>query len=524
MAAQFVVVIYSIVSVNSTSKPDEALYPEATGSGAGGDIRAIAPQIRILNGGAIKYRNFSPSSAGSLQLDATESIQIDGSWIDSRPTFLLSGAFGDGLGANAIISTPQLSVVNGAILAAATYGKGNGGNITIHTDRVVVDGTTPSRLGSSALNTSSFGASNAGTLTLNTRILTVSNSGGVGSASAGSGNAGRVVVNATESMVVTGGLTGALNPTQIRSAVLVPSRLTQQLLGLAAVPSGNAGDITIHTPSLTVTDGARINVRNEGIGNGGTLQIDADSIRPDNGGSLTATTNLGEGGNIAVASGMLVMRRGSSITTTAAGTVGSGGNITIASPTIVGLENSDIIANAVRGNGGNINIATQGIFGLENRPQLTPRSDITASSQFGLSGTINVSVLNVNQQNVVAPHPSNFVSPDQVVASSCAGRQGSSQGTFTIAGNGGLPETPETRTIPYQVVQVASVPTQSPPSNFQESRGAVSVDTPTWKPGDPIVEATEFSVNAQGQVVLTANGNSTARANAHPQPILCQPH
>ena len=51
-------------------------------------------------------------------------------------------------------------------------------------------------------------------------------------------------------------------------------------------------------------------------------------------------------------------------------------------------ENSDITANAFQGDGGKINITTNAIFGLEYQPQLTPKSDITASSQFGLSGQV----------------------------------------------------------------------------------------------------------------------------------------
>ncbi|WP_442946492.1 hypothetical protein [Nostoc sp. 'Peltigera malacea cyanobiont' DB3992] len=62
----------------------------------------------------------------------------------------------------------------------------------------------------------------------------------------------------------------------------------------------------------------------------------------------------------------MIVRRGSSIVTNAGG-IGNGGNITINSPIIVGLENRDIVANAVQGNGGNIQITTQGIFGLKFR-------------------------------------------------------------------------------------------------------------------------------------------------------------
>jgi large exoprotein involved in heme utilization and adhesion len=51
---------------------------------------------------------------------------------------------------------------------------------------------------------------------------------------------------------------------------------------------------------------------------------------------------------------------------------------------------SDIIANAVKGKGGNIQINTQSIFGLKYRDQFTPNNDITASSQFGINGNVQV--------------------------------------------------------------------------------------------------------------------------------------
>jgi large exoprotein involved in heme utilization and adhesion len=43
---------------------------------------------------------------------------------------------------------------------------------------------------------------------------------------------------------------------------------------------------------------------------------------------------------------------------------------------IIGLKNSDIIANAFQGQGSSIQITTQGIFGLKYRLQIKPDSDI----------------------------------------------------------------------------------------------------------------------------------------------------
>ncbi len=72
----------------------------------------------------------------------------------------------------------------------------------------------------------------------------------------------------------------------------------------------------------------------------------------------------------------------------------------------------------------------------------------------------------------MAPPASNFVSTDQVVANSCLPRQGNSQGTFVVTGNGGLPENPETATIPYQVVQVVPLQTQQAQSSFRFSQAS----------------------------------------------------
>ena len=60
---------------------------------------------------------------------------------------------------------------------------------------------------------------------------------------------------------------------------------------------------------------------------------------------ITAATVLGEGGNVILKSQALVLRQGSKITATAGGS-DNGGTITVDSPIIVGLENSDIVANA----------------------------------------------------------------------------------------------------------------------------------------------------------------------------------
>ncbi|HBE51228.1 MAG TPA: filamentous hemagglutinin, partial [Cyanobacteria bacterium UBA11369] len=249
------------------------------------------------------------------------------------------------------------------------------------------------------------------------------------------------------------------------------------------------------TPRLIVSDGGRVGAENQGTGNAGSTNINARQIFLDRQGSIAASTASGEGGDISLRSQLLLMRSNSTITATASGT-GNGGNITIESPIIVGLQNSDIVANAVQGRGGNIQIITRGIFGLTYRPQLTPESDITASSQFGLSGTVAITNPEVDTRSFLVELPHNLVDPSQQISSGCDPTQGN---TFTVTGRGGLPENPSSALLGRavwwdnrdlsDVSQTASLPAQ----NVAKS-----------EPSTEIVEATGWVINAQGQVELVA--------------------
>lgn len=133
--------------------------------------------------------------------------------------------------------------------------------------------------------------------------------------------------------------------------------------------TGNAGNITIETPFLSIEDGAQLNA--ETVTSGGNIRLHLQDL--------------------------LLMRRNGGINARAEGT-GNGGNVNIDSGFVVAVpnEDNDIIARAVRGNGGNITIDTQGIFGFQVSDQLTPRSDISASSDFGIDGVEEINAPDVD--------------------------------------------------------------------------------------------------------------------------------
>ncbi len=249
-------------------------------------------------------------------------------------------------------------------------------------------------------------------------------SGVLGASALATGSAGNVTVNASTSVDVSGRTAGFLLPSQIISTAQIIDSITQAIFGLPAVPTGNAGFLTINTPSLRITDGAAVTVKNDGPGSAGNVTINADSIVVDNRSSITASTASGNGGDIRLnAQAVLLMRHGSLISATAAG-AGDGGNLLMNAPVIVGLENSDIIANAVKGRGGTINITTQGIFGLNYRAQLTPENDITASSEFGVNGTVKITTPGVDPNAGLVALPLNLTDSSQHVAQGCAGEPG----------------------------------------------------------------------------------------------------
>ena len=220
-------------------------------------------------------------------------------------------------------------------------------------------------------------------------------------------------------------------------------------------------------------------------------------------GGINAFTTNGEGGNISLnIRDVLLMRDSSKIDATAFNR-SNGGNIRISSPLIIGLENSDINASAIAGNGGNINITTQGLFGLVSRPQQTPNSDITASSQFGLSGTVSVNNLALRPDTGIVELSEEVSDPDTQVAKRCMDTQGNQ---FIASGRGGLPASPDrylTTTRPWQDMRLITI-TESDENPTSDS---VSHQVPSQ---DALIEASGWHLSEDNEVVLSSTEASPA--------------
>ncbi|MEH2204945.1 MAG: filamentous hemagglutinin N-terminal domain-containing protein [Nostoc sp.] len=456
------------------------------GEGNAGNFTILASDSVELSG-QINRREGDTSQVGSVGFPGGLFAQVD--------------ILGKGRAGNLTLETRRLIVSDGSKIQAATFGDGDAGNVFIRADEIDLFETekpnffntgifagvqTDGRVDAGIIDSRNGRPSKGqgGNLTIETRKLSVRDGAEVFVQTQGDGDAGKLFIRASESVNVTGVSKGSLER----------QRTSEITTGASQRSTGNGGSLTIETPLLNVADGGIISSSSQGKGTAGDININGNIARLNNG-QITARTASTDGGNINLnLSQYLLLRNGSQISTTA-GTAqagGNGGNITINTPFIVAVpdENSDITANAFTGSGGNIQINSQGIFGIESRPKLTEKSDITASSELGVSGVTNINTPdNSSIQNSFTGLSPNVIDTNALIANSCISRGTKRQeNSFNITGSGALRYTPgDVFTSAYTTGNVRSVePTPRP-----------------WKKGDPIIEPQGLYRLPNGQLILS---------------------
>lgn len=406
-----------------------------TSGEGGGSIQIWARKVLVNGGSQVAAFTQGAKPGGDLIVDASESVKVLGIVPFGN---LSTVTFGDGKAGNLTINTQKLIVGDGAQIFSSTLGNGSAGQVTVNaSESIELAGVyTTDGLQGGALVSFTGGTGNAGNLTFNTKRLILRDGGVLNTASV-------VSIDENEQRFVAPGQGGNITVNASESIELI----RQGLILTNTVGPGNAGNITISTGRLLVVDSSQIGAQSLGSGDAGNIAIQARSVTLKNQAQIISQSASSEGGNIELQDvNLLLLRRGSLISTTAgtAGAGGNGGNITLDSGFIVAVptESSNITANAFIGNGGNIQINTQGFFGIQPRDSTSPLSSITASSRFGVSGTIILNTPDVDPSRGARVLPSGVVDIDALIASSCVARR-SRQGRFVITGTGGLAPQPD---------------------------------------------------------------------------------
>ncbi|WP_292857816.1 filamentous hemagglutinin N-terminal domain-containing protein [Nostoc sp. LPT] len=478
---------------------------EAGGVGKGGNIDINATTLSLTDGGQLLTATLRASAtqpagqgdAGNVNVLVTDTVDIVGQkngFPSAIFSFVDTGTVGNG--GNIFIDSGDLSLSDGAQLVASTLGQGNAGNVRIHAkDTVTVSGTNQETGLSSALFT--FTDSNSqgkgGDISVNTNIFRVSDGALLDARTRNNQKGGDITVNANVFEALNGGQLTTITSSNGRAGKITVNADDKVIIS-DIDPSYS--DRIAKFPDNVVNIGANsgLFVSSTGSGITGDIEINSPKITLDNQGKLNAESASGNGGNINVNSDFLLLRHGAQISTNA-GTAekgGDGGNININSKFIVAVpkENSDISANAFTGTGGNIQINSQGIFGIESRPKLTEKSDITASSELGVSGVTNINTPdNSSIQNSFTGLSPNVIDTNALIANSCISRGTKRQeNSFTITGSGALRYTPgDVLTSAYTTGDVRSI--EPTPRH--------------WKKGDPIIEPQGLYRLPNGQLILS---------------------
>ena len=480
-----------LIGITADGAVPSGVRSEALGIGASGNINVMTPSLTVSLGAGLNSTTPGAASTGNIHIDAT-AINVSG-FSPTNPaniSTINSSTFGTGNAGDVFVNGNSLLISSGASLSSATFGSGYSGKVTIHNTSTTVMGESPSGLYSN-ISSTTFATGSAKALTLDTAKLQILDGGAIAATAFFVGNGGDLSINATESIAISG--QGRANNSSINASTIRPNPFLRQRFGLPDILTANAGTVSITTPNLTLTDGGTVSVTSQGSGNSGNINISADTIQLNDRALIQAQTESGNGGNITLSAKNLLLLRDNSLISSTAGGSGNGGNISINAPIIVGLENSDIIANAIKGQGGNIQISTQGIFGLKFRDQLTPDNDITASSQFGINGNVQINTIDVDPNSGLVALPANVTDPSEQIATGCANKQGSS---FVATGRGGIPQNP--------IQEVRSDRTWDDVRDLSAYRKTGNVTPQTYVSPKVLVEATSWHRNADGKIELIA--------------------
>ena len=493
---------YGNININATESleiQNAAVRSQALLVGKGGDIVVSTKQLLLEDRAEILAFNYGDISGANITIKASDSVNIIGiSKGIDDSTAIVNNTFGNGDGGNIDISTSRLNVVSGGIISSSGF-DGNAGNLIINaSESVEVVGIEPTFLQPSVLTSVTLGNGNGGNLTLNTKRLIVKDGGRVDASTVSNGAAGSITINASEKIELTGSDPEFLVPSLIASSAIIEDEILQERFGLPSILEGKSGEITINTSQFNITDGALLIVKNDGSGDAGILSVKADSINIDNKSSISAENRSGEGGNIDLQAHNLLLRGSSNISATSPGR-GDGGNIIIDTQVLGAFENSDITANSKGSFGGRVVINAKGIFGTQFREFLTPESDITATS--GLGAEFN-GVVDINTI-IINPKVRLIQLSNKLTDSSekiVSGCTASQDNNFTITGRGGNPENPnQLFSGNRSIVNLVDVI-----SKYENSNYSVSFTDSVNSNKSEIVEAQGWIVNAEGEIEFVA--------------------
>ncbi|WP_017661322.1 beta strand repeat-containing protein [Baaleninema simplex] len=421
-------------------------FTAATGNG--GRIKLDADRILIADGAQILSFTLGGGDAGSIAVRSNV-LEVRGVNAGTFNSVIVttSEAGSTGRGGTITVDTGILRLAEGGAISTGTSGDAitsAAGTLTVRaTEAIELIGTDENGV-PATLSTTTFSDAPGADLFVETPRLVARDGGQVSAGTFGGGDGGRVVLNVSEME-----LSGSTAAVEVRNRdFFVDESQTRFPSGVFSSSEGGgaAGDLLVNGDRILVRDGAELTVSSSDRGEAGSLAIDTSRLTLESGGRIRGDSASGAG-SLRLNLADLRLFGGSRISTNARGTE-PGGNIEIDTDTLVALDNSDITANALNSFGGRIQIEAVGVFGTAFRSQLTPESDITATSALGssFSGVVELREPEVETNSPLVELSSEVVDLSGLVADGCSALRSGSR--FVVTGRGGLSrETPDRVTV-----------------------------------------------------------------------------
>ena len=518
--------IFSGVGTNSN------LGNQATANGGLIDINT--QNLSLSNGSLIVTQSFGQGNAGTINIDANESINISGT---ARFPFLYPES-------ELAVENNELGGFSSGLFSNSEESAlGNGGNIFVTTPRLAMsDGAV--------ITARSRGSGNAGNLSINANILEIKSGSQILAPAFDSGSAGNINLNVTEQILISGIDTSYQNrfdtvrntfgENQALSTIDPVSEVSGIFANTSSESTGEGGNIAVgifsgtedtlsldntqFTSEIIIRDRGVIAADSQGSGNSGSISLHAAELTLDDQAKILASTNvlpenqIDNGVNINLKiDDSLTLQEDSLISAQALQANGGNINIDAANGFVVAFpsqnEGNDIVANAAQ-TGGNITINSQAVLGLEEAmafgqsgTRLNNQNndfDVTGS----VDGVVEIITPDVNTIQGMPELSSNPITSDLTIERVCsANAQTNTNNTSLIVkGKGGIPLRPTEPLSSHQISidrETASLSTANP--NTDESAKSVSTSI------GEIIPARGVKISADGSVALVSYSTNTVQ-------------
>ncbi|MEQ8382458.1 MAG: filamentous hemagglutinin N-terminal domain-containing protein [Coleofasciculus sp. A1-SPW-01] len=412
------------------------LFAGTTNEGNAGRITLTTPALTLQNGANIISTTDDLGNAGDITLQSHpngENLNIN----LEQDTSISASTSNQGTGGNLAIIAPDSVTIQGeGRITTETSGAGDAGNIQMTSTNLDIQETE--------LSTSTTAEGNAGSITLDTSTLNVARGAKVFAFTDGSGDSGAITINA---------------PTAVNLGIGVDD--FSPILSVETRDAGQAGSIIINTPTLTLSDTARITAtatetatNTEGGGSitlnastmnlAGIVGVFAETEGPTPAGTLTlkpyqdqstlditlapdsqvsaSTSGSGKGGDLILSAPQAITIAGQGRLAVESRSTGDAGNVLVTTPQFTLTDGVELSAAATSsGNAGEVRLDTQQLT-LENEAQIlasnifsrsegiilegldtltiSNNSAISASTQTGEAGSLTINT-NSNPANLV---------------------------------------------------------------------------------------------------------------------------